>query len=203
MQEIFTYPVDGRAVCQRHPAGAPTGILSLSTPPSPAEQMHPLLPAAQSVQGSGEERALLHGDFAIFETAQVFRDENYTTPYDEREKLPSQRKHRGWRLRGQRQGHDYPVPPGQGRGGGHAPLHPHGGLHPPSGGKARVGRQRGVAEHLSGRGAHRRSGPAEQKGIHGVRHQEPERDAVRAGSGRADAPSAPAPTPSPICRSTP
>ena len=31
-------------------------------------------------------------EFAIFETAQVFRDENYTSPYDEREKLPSQRK---------------------------------------------------------------------------------------------------------------
>ena len=34
-------------------------------------------------------------DFSLFETAQVFRDENYTTPYDEREKLPSQRKHLG------------------------------------------------------------------------------------------------------------
>ena len=33
-----------------------------------------------------------YGDFAIFETAQVFRDENYTTPYDEREKLPSEHK---------------------------------------------------------------------------------------------------------------
>lgn len=34
-------------------------------------------------------------DFSLFETAQVFRDENYTAPYDEREKLPSQRKHLG------------------------------------------------------------------------------------------------------------
>lgn len=31
-------------------------------------------------------------EFSIFETAQVFRDENYTSPYDPREKLPSQRK---------------------------------------------------------------------------------------------------------------
>lgn len=31
-------------------------------------------------------------EFSIFETAQAFRDENYTSPYDPREKLPSQRK---------------------------------------------------------------------------------------------------------------
>ena len=33
-----------------------------------------------------------YDDFAIFETAQIFHDADYTTPYDPREKLPSQRK---------------------------------------------------------------------------------------------------------------
>lgn len=90
MQEIFTYPwMDEtyvNAVLQ-----STDGILSLSTPPSPAERFirSSLLPNLCKAVAKNER---YYGDFAIFETAQVFRDENYTTPYDQREKLPSRRK---------------------------------------------------------------------------------------------------------------
>ena len=90
MQEVFNYPwMDEQfvnAVLQ-----STDGILYLSTPPSPAEKYirSSLLPNLCKDVARNER---YYGDFAIFETAQVFRDENYTTPYDEREKLPSQRK---------------------------------------------------------------------------------------------------------------
>ena len=90
MQEIFTYPwMDEQfvnAVLQ-----STDGILSLSTPPSPAERFvrSSLLPNLCKAVVKNER---YFDEFAIFETAQVFRDENYTSPYDEREKLPSQRK---------------------------------------------------------------------------------------------------------------
>ena len=93
LQEIFTYPwMDEqyvKAILQDT-----TGILSLSTPPSPTEKMirSSLLPNLCKAVVKNER---YFTDFSLFETAQVFRDENYTTPYDEREKLPSQRKHLG------------------------------------------------------------------------------------------------------------
>lgn len=90
MQEIFTYPWMEEsyvnAVLQ-----STEGILSLSTPPSPAERFvrSSLLPNLCKAVVKNER---YFNEFSIFETAQVFRDENYTPPYDEREKLPSQRK---------------------------------------------------------------------------------------------------------------
>ena len=91
MQEIFTYPWMEEsyvnAVLQ-----STEGILSLSTPPSPAERFvrSSLLPNLCKAVVKNER---YFDEFSIFETAQVFRDENYTSPYDPREKLPSQRKH--------------------------------------------------------------------------------------------------------------
>ena len=90
MQEIFTYPWMEEsyvnAVLQ-----STEGILSLSTPPSPAERFvrSSLLPNLCKAVVKNER---YFNEFSIFETAQVFRDENYASPYDEREKLPSQRK---------------------------------------------------------------------------------------------------------------
>ena len=90
MQEIFTYPWMEEsyvnAVLQ-----STEGILSLSTPPSPAERFvrSSLLPNLCKAVVKNER---YFDEFSIFETAQVFRDENYTSPYDPREKLPSQRK---------------------------------------------------------------------------------------------------------------
>ena len=91
MQEVFNYPwmdeLFVNAVLQ-----STDGILYLSTPPSPAEKYirSSLLPNLCKDVVKNER---YFSDFAIFETAQVFRDEHYTSPYDEREKLPSQRKH--------------------------------------------------------------------------------------------------------------
>ena len=91
MQEIFTYPwmdeLYVNAVLQ-----STDGILALSTPPSPAERFvrSSLLPNLCKAVVKNER---YFDEFAIYETAQVFRDENYTTPYDPSEKLPSQRKH--------------------------------------------------------------------------------------------------------------
>ena len=90
MQEIFTYPWMEEsyvnAVLQ-----STEGILSLSTPPSPAERFvrSSLLPNLCKAVVKNER---YFDESSIFETAQVFRDENYTSPYDPREKLPSQRK---------------------------------------------------------------------------------------------------------------
>ena len=90
MQEIFTYPWMEEsyvnAVLQ-----STEGILSLSTPPSPAERFvrSSLLPNLCKAVVKNER---YFNEFSIFETAQMFRDENYTSPYDPREKLPSQRK---------------------------------------------------------------------------------------------------------------
>ena len=90
MQEVFNYPwMDEQfvnAVLQ-----STGGILYLSTPPSPAEKYirSSLLPNLCKDVVKNER---YYSEFAIFETAQVFRDENYTSLYDEREKLPSQRK---------------------------------------------------------------------------------------------------------------
>lgn len=90
MQEIFTYPWMEEsyvnAVLQ-----STEGILSLSTPPSPAERFvrSSLLPNLCKAVVKNER---YFDEFSIFETAQVFRGENYTSPYDPREKLPSQRK---------------------------------------------------------------------------------------------------------------
>ena len=90
MQEIFTYPWMEEsyvnAVLQ-----STEGILSLSTPPSPAERFvrSSLLPNLCKAVVKNER---YFNEFSIFETAQVFRDENYTSPYAPREKLPSQRK---------------------------------------------------------------------------------------------------------------
>ena len=90
MQEIFTYPWMEEsyvnAVLQ-----STEGILSLSTPPSPAERFvrSSLLPNLCKAVVKNER---YFNEFSIFETAQVFRDENYTSPYDPHEKLPSQRK---------------------------------------------------------------------------------------------------------------
>ena len=90
MQEIFTYPwmTDQyvSAILQDT-----TGILSLSTPPSPDESLirSSLLPNLCKAVVKNER---FFTEFSIFECAQVFRDADYTTPYDSREKLPSQRK---------------------------------------------------------------------------------------------------------------
>ena len=90
MQEIFSYPWMEEqyvnAVLQ-----STDGILTLATPPSPAERFvrSSLLPNLCKAVAKNER---YYTDFAIFEGTQIFKDEGYTSPYDAAEKLPLQRK---------------------------------------------------------------------------------------------------------------
>ncbi len=91
MQEVFTYPwMDEQYVNAILQDTA--GILALSTPPSPSERLirSSLLPNLCKAVAKNER---YYTEFALFETAQVFRDEDYSAPYDHRELLPSQHKH--------------------------------------------------------------------------------------------------------------
>ena len=90
MQEVYTYPwmndtfVD--AVLQNT-----EGVLKLSTPPAPnlSYIRSSLLPNLCEAVAKNER---YFDDFSIFEEAQVFFDRNYTSPYDESEKLPEQKR---------------------------------------------------------------------------------------------------------------
>ena len=85
-----------------------------------------LLPAAQPVQGRGEERALLRRVLHFRDGAGVPRRELHLPLRSPREAaLPAQE--RGGRLRHHRQGYHRPVPQGQGRGGDDGAVRPHGG----------------------------------------------------------------------------
>ena len=90
MQEIFTYPwmeeTFVNAILQET-----NGILALATPPSPSEKYirSSLLPNLCYAVVKNER---YFSEFSIFENAQIFKDADYTTPYDANEKLPSQRR---------------------------------------------------------------------------------------------------------------
>ena len=91
MQEVFTYPWMSdefvEAVLQ-----STDGILKLSTPPSPNERYirSSLLPNLCRAVVKNER---YYGEFAIFEEAQIFKDENYASKYDEKELLPTQQRY--------------------------------------------------------------------------------------------------------------
>lgn len=90
MQEIFSYPWMEEqyvnAILQDT-----AGILTLSTPPSPAERFvrSSLLPNLCKAVVTNER---YYTDFALFEGTQIFKDQDYTSPYDPAEKLPLQCK---------------------------------------------------------------------------------------------------------------
>lgn len=67
------------------------GILKLATPPAPDEKYirSSLLPNICKAVVKNER---FYNEFAIFEEAQIFKDENYVSKYDEKELLPSQRR---------------------------------------------------------------------------------------------------------------
>lgn len=91
MQEVYTYPWMNdtyvNAVLQ-----STEGMLKLSTPPAPELKLirSSLLPNLCEAVVKNER---YYNDFSIFEEAQVFFDQNYTSPYDVEEQLPEQRKH--------------------------------------------------------------------------------------------------------------
>lgn len=93
MQEVYTYPwmsdVYVKAVLQNT-----ENVLKLATPPAPDLSCirSSLLPNLCEAVVKNER---YFSDFSIFEEAQVFFDRNYSSPYDETESLPEQRKHIG------------------------------------------------------------------------------------------------------------
>ena len=90
MQEVYTYPwmndIYVNAVLQNT-----DGVLKLSTPPAPNLKYirSSLLPNLCEAVAKNER---YFDDFSIFEEAQVFYDKNYTSPYDEKELLPEQKR---------------------------------------------------------------------------------------------------------------
>ena len=92
MQEIFTYPWMTDEFVQ---ALLPStdGILALATPPAPNEKYirSSLLPNICKAIVKNERN---FEQFSIFEEAQIFQDNNYSSDYPG-EKLPYQRKHLG------------------------------------------------------------------------------------------------------------
>ncbi len=70
------------------------GVLSLPTPPSPEEKYlrSSTLPNLCQAVVKNER---YYDEFSIFEEAQVFDGTRFTSPYDESEKLPVQKRHIG------------------------------------------------------------------------------------------------------------
>ncbi len=91
MREVFTYPWMKEQTALAV-LGSDSGILKLSTPPSPSEALirSSLLPNLVDAVASNVR---FFDSFSIFEEAQVFADRDYSSPYDVREKLPSQKRH--------------------------------------------------------------------------------------------------------------
>jgi len=91
MNEVFTYPW----VSDEYIGAVLTdseGMLEITAPPSPHERFirSSLLP---NLCKAAADNLRFYSDFAIFESAQVFFDRDYTSDYDPREKLPLQRRH--------------------------------------------------------------------------------------------------------------
>lgn len=93
MQEIFTYPWMSDELVAAI-IGDTAGVLKLSTPPSPTESCirSTLLP---NICGAVVKNERYFKKFSIFEEAQIFRDKNYTSKYDESELLPETERHVG------------------------------------------------------------------------------------------------------------
>ncbi len=93
LQEVLTYPWMKdefvQAILQ-----STDGILSLPTPPSPEEKYlrSSTLPNLCQAVVKNER---YYDEFSIFEEAQIFDGTRFTSPYDESEKLPVQKRHIG------------------------------------------------------------------------------------------------------------
>jgi len=88
MYEIFTYPWMNDEYIEAIFPGS-DGMLSISTPPSPSERYlrSSLVP---NLCKAVCDNLRFFREFAIFESAQVFFNRDFKTPYDSRESLPHQ-----------------------------------------------------------------------------------------------------------------
>ncbi len=93
MQEVLTYPWM-REEFVTAVLGSTEGILTLPTPPSPAEKYlrSSTLPNLCQAVVKNER---YYDSFSIFEEAQIFDGTQFVSEYDATEKLPRQRRHIG------------------------------------------------------------------------------------------------------------
>ncbi len=86
MQEVFTYPWMTDKTVEAI-MGTTDGLLRLSTPPSPTEKFvrASILPNLCDAVAKNER---FYSEFGIFEEAQIYQDRDYTSKYDEKEKIP-------------------------------------------------------------------------------------------------------------------
>lgn len=91
MQEIFTYPwVKDEFL---HAMAVDTGeMLTISTPPAPDEK-HVRSTLLPNLLKAVSENIRYYENFSIYELAEVFWDKDFSTPHDNRERLPLQRRH--------------------------------------------------------------------------------------------------------------
>ncbi len=90
MQEIFTYPwMKDKTV--EAVLGSTDNLMELATPPAPTERFvkSSLIPNIVDAVAKNER---YYSEFGIFEEAQIFSGEEYVSPYNENEKLPSYTK---------------------------------------------------------------------------------------------------------------
>ncbi|MCL2355363.1 MAG: phenylalanine--tRNA ligase subunit beta [Oscillospiraceae bacterium] len=91
MQEIFTYPWISNEYIEAT-FGSYEGMFSLASPPSPNERFirSSLIP---NLCKAVSENLRFINEFAIFESAMVFFNQDFKSEYDPKELLPLQRKH--------------------------------------------------------------------------------------------------------------
>lgn len=90
MQEIYTYPWIHNEYIKAILSSS-DGMLQIATPPSPDESFirSSLIP---NLCKAVSDNLRFFNEFAIFESAQVFFNREFTAPYDSKELLPLQRK---------------------------------------------------------------------------------------------------------------
>lgn len=91
MNEIFTYPWVRTDLIEATGADR-SEMLEISTPPSPEERFvrSSLVP---NILGAVADNARYFDEFSLYELTQVFSKAEFSAPYDERERLPRQRRH--------------------------------------------------------------------------------------------------------------
>ncbi len=93
MQEVLTYPWMKEEFVTAI-LGTTEGVLTLPTPPSPEEKYIRASTLPNLCQAIVKNERY-YNEFSIFEEAQVIDGSRFTSPYDESEKLPVQKRHIG------------------------------------------------------------------------------------------------------------
>jgi len=90
MNEVYTYPWVSDELITAIFRNS-DGMLSISSPPSP-DECHIRSSLLPNLCKAAASNLRYYDEFKIFESAQVFFDRDYSSPYDQRELLPLQRR---------------------------------------------------------------------------------------------------------------